>query len=188
MLTDQLKRFSPKLGGGTGTVQEIKSKEKIDNLDEDQQFYLAKENNFSVAQVPVSSGDWSEWGSSLVLLSGNAFNSANSKSCSLQHMDQISQLFERAGAVGGKHGWTIWITDTACLLPAPTALWRAVWNSRAIAGISAQHGARDRFIQGNFTAFSCSISWLFSRSTLLCCKSITCLWSWWQDIPWRQCS
>lgn len=60
MLTDQLKRFSPKLGGGTGTVQEIKSKEKIDNLDEDQQFYLAKENNFSVAQVPVSSGDWSE--------------------------------------------------------------------------------------------------------------------------------
>lgn len=59
-----------------------------------------------------------------MLLSGNTFNSANSKSCSLQHLDQISQLCKRAGAVGGKYSWTIRITDTACLPPAPSALWQ----------------------------------------------------------------
>lgn len=135
--------------------------------------------------MPVTSADRSGWGSGLMPLSGCAFHSTNSRSCSLQHIDQISQLFKRAGAVPGN---TVDHLGQGCCLPAVSHHCCFTGKNRAIAGIPVQRGARDRFIYDNFTALSRSISWLFSGSILLCCKSIMCLWSWWQDIPWWQCS
>jgi len=146
-----------------------------------------KSNSSPLQEITFVGSLWLQvWGSqaapsTLMLSRGSAFNTAGSAApCSTR---TASPACGNSLGLCQEHCRPIWVGDTACLPPATAAMWQATWNSAAIAGIPAQHGTRDRFISDHFTAFSLWISWLFSRSVLLCCKSVTCLWSWWQDTP-----